>query len=128
MSSAAIVKACWFTMLLIIASTWSGEKPDEPSPLIVDCAATLHHTQLSEAINQGNNTATSAMSGLASSGFSTDQVLGQINRIVDQQAYMLATNDIFYASAILFLLLIPLVWLAKPQKGGAGGDAAAGAH
>ena len=93
-----------------------------------DNRATLHHTQLSEAINQGNNTATSAMSGLASSGFSTDQVLGQINRIVDQQAYMLATNDIFYASAILFLLLIPLVWLAKPQKGGAGGDAAAGAH
>lgn len=93
-----------------------------------DNRATLHHTQLSETINQGNNAATSAMSGLASSGFSSEQVLGQINRIVDQQAYMLATNDIFYASAILFLLLIPLVWLAKPQKGGAGGDAAAGAH
>ena len=93
-----------------------------------DNRATLHHAQLSETINQGNNAATSAMSGLASSGFSSEQVLGQMNRIVDQQAYMLATNDIFYASAILFLLLIPLVWLAKPQKGGAGGDAAAGAH
>ena len=93
-----------------------------------DNRATLHHTQLSETINQGNNAATSAMAGLGSSGFSTEQVLGQMNRIVDQQAYMLATNDIFYASAILFLLLIPLVWLARPQKGGAGGDAAAGAH
>ncbi|MGJ7605758.1 DHA2 family efflux MFS transporter permease subunit [Variovorax sp. LT1R20] len=93
-----------------------------------DNRATLHHAQLAESINQGNNAATSAMSGLSSGGFSTDQVMGQINRLVDQQAYMLATNDIFYASAILFLLLIPLVWLAKPQKGGAGGDAAAGAH
>jgi DHA2 family multidrug resistance protein len=93
-----------------------------------DNRATLHHSQLAETINQGNNAATSAMSGLTSSGFSADQVLGQVNRIVDQQAYMLATNDIFYASAILFLLLIPLVWLAKPQKGGSGGDAAAGAH
>ncbi|QSI32049.1 DHA2 family efflux MFS transporter permease subunit [Variovorax sp. RKNM96] len=93
-----------------------------------DNRATLHHAQLAESINQGNSAATSAMSGLSSSGFSTDQVMGQINRLVDQQAYMLATNDIFYASAILFLLLIPLVWLAKPQKGGAGGDAAAGAH
>jgi MFS transporter, DHA2 family, multidrug resistance protein len=93
-----------------------------------DNRATLHHSQLSETINQGNNAATSAMAGLGSSGFSTEQVLGQMNRIVDQQAYMLATNDIFYASAILFLLLIPLVWLARPQKGGAGGDAAAGAH
>lgn len=93
-----------------------------------DNRATLHHAQLAESINQGNSAATSAISGLSSSGFSTDQVMGQINRLVDQQAYMLATNDIFYASAILFLLLIPLVWLAKPQKGGAGGDAAAGAH
>jgi DHA2 family multidrug resistance protein len=93
-----------------------------------DNRATLHHAQLAETINQGNNAATSAMSGLTGSGFSADQVMGQMNRIVDQQAYMLATNDIFYASAILFLLLIPLVWLAKPQKGGAGGDAAAGAH
>jgi len=90
--------------------------------------AALHHSQLAESVNQGNNAATSAMSGLASSGLSTEQVLGQINRIVDQQSFMLATNDIFYASAILFLLLIPLVWLARPQKGGAGGDAAAGAH
>jgi DHA2 family multidrug resistance protein len=93
-----------------------------------DNRATLHHAQLAETINQGNNAATGAMAGLSGSGFSADQVLGQMNRIVDQQAYMLATNDIFYASAILFLLLIPLVWLARPQKGGAGGDAAAGAH
>ena len=90
--------------------------------------AALHHSQLAETVNQGNNAATSAMSGLASSGFSSEQVLGQLNRIVDQQSFMLATNDIFYASAILFLLLIPLVWLARPQRGGAGGDAAAGAH
>lgn len=90
--------------------------------------AALHHAQLAESVNQGNNAATSAMNGLAGSGLSSEQVLGQINRLVDQQSFMLAANDIFYASAILFLLLIPLVWLARPQKGGAGGDAAAGAH
>ncbi|MBD9668352.1 DHA2 family multidrug resistance protein [Variovorax beijingensis] len=90
--------------------------------------AALHHAQLAESVNPGNNAAASAMSGLAGSGLSTEQVMGQINRIVDQQSFMLATNDIFYASAILFLLLIPLVWLARPQRGGAGGDAAAGAH
>ncbi|MDR6886967.1 MULTISPECIES: DHA2 family efflux MFS transporter permease subunit [Variovorax] len=90
--------------------------------------AALHHSQLAESVNQGNGAAASAMNGLASSGLSSEQVLGQINRLVDQQSFMLAANDIFYASAILFLLLIPLVWLARPQKGGAGGDAAAGAH
>lgn len=90
--------------------------------------AAMHHAQLVESVNPGNSAANAAISGLSGSGFSTEQVLGQINRLVDQQSFMLATNDIFYASAVLFLLLIPLVWLARPQKGGSGGDAAAGAH
>ena len=40
----------------------------------------------------------------------------------------LAATDVFYGSSMLFLALIPLVWLARPAKGGAGSDAAAGAH
>jgi DHA2 family multidrug resistance protein len=52
-----------------------------------------------------------------------------LNRIVDQQAYMLSADDIFYASAILFIGLTCLIWLARPAQGGAGGAAAAsGAH
>jgi DHA2 family multidrug resistance protein len=91
--------------------------------------ATVHHAQLAESINQGNAAATSALGGLSGSGFSPDQALAQIGRIVDQQAFMLAANDIFYASAVLFVFLVPLVWLARPQMGGTGAaDAAAGAH
>ena len=60
--------------------------------------------------------------------------LAQINRMVDQQAYMLAANDVFYASSLIFLCLIPLVWLARPARSvpgkGPGGaaNAAAAAH
>ena len=90
--------------------------------------AALHHAQLVESVNQGNAAANSAMAGLAGSGFSAEQVLGQINRIVDQQSFMLAANDVFYASAVLFLLLIPFVWLAKPTRSAGASDAAAGAH
>ena len=90
--------------------------------------ATLHHAQLVEAVNHGSSATSSAMSGLSASGFSTEQVLAQINRLVDQQSFMLATSDIFYASAVLFIMLIPLVWLSRPQRGAAGADAAAGAH
>ena len=73
--------------------------------------------------------ANSALSGLASAGLTPDQALGTINRLVDQQAYMLAANDVFYASALIFLLLIPLVYLTRPAQAGAGSaDAAAGAH
>jgi DHA2 family multidrug resistance protein len=68
---------------------------------------------------------------------STEQALGQINRMVDQQAFMLAANDVFHGSAMIFVLLVPLVWLARPARTGAAGsasasagaaDAAAGAH
>ncbi len=90
--------------------------------------ATLHHAQLTEAVNQGSTAATGAISALGSAGFSPEQVLAQINRLVDQQAFMLATADLFYGSAVLFLLLIPVIWLSKPARGGGSSDAAAGAH
>ncbi|RYZ10510.1 MAG: DHA2 family efflux MFS transporter permease subunit [Comamonadaceae bacterium] len=93
-----------------------------------DSRATTHHAQLAESINQGNAVATGTIANLTSGGFTPDQVLAQINRLIDQQSFMLAANDVFYASAVLFVFLIPLVWLAKPQKGGGGADAAAGAH
>jgi len=90
--------------------------------------ATLHHTQLADAVNAGSSAANTAIAGLRASGFAPDQVLAQINRLVDQQAYMIAATDVFYGSAILFVVLIPLVWLAKPARGGGSSDAAAGAH
>jgi DHA2 family multidrug resistance protein len=52
-----------------------------------------------------------------------------LNRLADQQAYMLSANDVFCASALLFLALIAVVWLARPVVSSqAGADAAAGAH
>lgn len=93
-----------------------------------DDRASMHHAHLTEAINQGNAAATGAIAGLQSNGFSASQALGMLDRIIDQQSFMLAANDVFYASAVLFVFLIPLVWLSKPAKGGASADAAAGAH
>jgi len=90
--------------------------------------AILHHAQLAESVNRGNEVANSVIQGLGNSGLSPQQVLGQIDGIVTQQSYMLASNDVFYASAVLFVLLIPLVWLAKPERGTGASDAAAGAH
>jgi DHA2 family multidrug resistance protein len=62
-------------------------------------------------------------------GMTSAQALAQINRLVDQQAFMLAANDVFRMSSLLFLLLIPLVWLTRPQPAaGSATGAAAGAH
>jgi DHA2 family multidrug resistance protein len=88
--------------------------------------AALHHAQLAEAVNRTNNTALQTMSQLAASGFSDDQALANINRIIDQQAYTMAVTDLFYMSALLFFLLIAVVWLARPKSGAAVGGG--GAH
>ncbi|HSV45950.1 MAG TPA: DHA2 family efflux MFS transporter permease subunit, partial [Ramlibacter sp.] len=92
--------------------------------------AALHHAQLAEAVNSGNPAAQATLAGLQAAGLSADQALAQVNRLVDQQAFMLAADDIFWLSALLFLAMIPLVWLTRPQRAGGadGSQAAAGAH
>ena len=91
--------------------------------------AAMHHAQLVESVNIGSSATHSVLSGFANAGLSPEQALAQVNRLVDQQSFMLAANDVFYASALIFLLLIPFVWLARPLRGGTtGADAALAAH
>ncbi len=91
--------------------------------------AILHHAQLTEAVNSGSATATQYLQGLQSTGLSADQALAAVNRTIDVQAFMLGANDIFYASSLLFIALIGVIWLARPVKADAGAsEAAAGAH
>lgn len=89
--------------------------------------AALHHSQLVESINNASQPTRQALSGLASQGLSPEQSLAYLNRLVDQQAFMLSADDIFAASAVIFLLLLGIVWLAKPVHASAPAEAG-GAH
>jgi DHA2 family multidrug resistance protein len=94
-----------------------------------DRRASLHHAQLVEHLTQFDPTTAQALGSLQAGGMSVDQSYGALNRMIDQQAFMLSANDIFYLSGLLFLALIVVVWLAKPAKASAGAaEAAAGAH
>lgn len=90
--------------------------------------AALHHAQLSEAINRGNDTATQTLAQLTASGMSNQQALEAVNRMIDQQAYTLAVTDVFYLSSVLFFVLIAVVWTAKKPAPAAGGGGGGGAH
>ena len=90
--------------------------------------ATLHHAHLTEAINHGNAAASQTLGHLQGSGFDSAQSLAMLDRMINAQAYVLSADDIFYASAIIFLLLIPLLWFTRPPRGGAHAEEAAGAH
>ncbi len=88
--------------------------------------AVLHHSELAEGISNSNSAATATMGQLGASGYNPSQALATINRMIDQQAYTLAVDDLFFVSGILFIALLVLVWLAKPAKNAA--VDAGGAH
>ena len=88
--------------------------------------AVLHHAQLAESVNNASAATTATLSQLGSAGYSPEQALGTINRMVDQQAYTMAATDLFLLSAAIFVLLIALVWMTRPARGAV--VDAAGAH
>ena len=90
--------------------------------------AALHHAHLTESLVQGQGIFAQTLNGLTSAGLSMEQALAQVNRLIDQQAYTRAADDIFLGSAYLFLLLIGLIWFTQRPAGAAASADAAGAH
>ncbi len=91
--------------------------------------ADMHHEQLVSHIYAGSPVSGPLIQGMQAQGFSHEQALGLINRLIDQQAYTIAVDEMFRLSSWMFIAMIALVWLIKPKRGVAGGaDAAAGAH
>jgi DHA2 family multidrug resistance protein len=94
-----------------------------------DRRASLHHAQLIEHITPYDPASTQALANMHAAGMTPEQSTAMINHLIDQQAFMMSANDVFFASAILFLLLIGVIWLARPVKAvAAAGAAAAAAH
>ena len=87
--------------------------------------ATLHHARISERLDLRNGLA----SGLVDQA-PDGSGLAVMNRLLDQQAFMMAADEIFYACGVLFLILIVVVWAARPERRAAPPPAGAdgGAH
>ena len=102
--------------------------------------AAVHHAELTELVNRGSQATMGALGNLDAMGLSPEQSLANINRLIDQQAFMLASNDIFGGSALIFMMLIPTIWFAERWRppvvqaqaakapAPVATDAAAGAH
>lgn len=92
--------------------------------------AVMHHAHLAERLNAGDPVTDEALRSIQSGGFSLEQALAQIERLISQQAYTRAADDVFLVSAGIFLLLIPLVWRTSrpPRLGRAAPVDAGGAH
>ena len=81
-----------------------------------DRRATLHHARLVERLSPDDPVAGPAFRMLQGSGLTQQQAAGALNRLVDQQAFMLSADEIFYLSGLLFVVLVALVWLAHPVR------------
>ena len=89
-----------------------------------DNSATMHQSRLSEVMGSGDPAFTAGLQTLRGVGLGATQAVGAVTNQVTNQAYLLATDDIFRIAAGLMVLLLPCVWLTRKALGG-GGHAAA---
>lgn len=77
----------------------------------------LHHSHLTEQSTPYNPIFTTFVETSQSwLKIQTEQSYALFNRLLSVQADMLGLNDVFWVSSIIFIALIPLVWLTKPEK------------
>jgi len=84
----------------------------------------LHHERLTEAANADNPLFAHQIDMIRSLlHLDSNAANNLFDSTVNAQAAMMGLNDIFFVSAIIFLMIIPLIWITRPAKGGGGADA-----
>ena len=74
----------------------------------------LHQTHLTDSATVFDPAARAALDQLQALGAQGASGFAVIERTIVQQAYMLATNDLFWLWGWVFLALIGVVWVARP--------------
>jgi DHA2 family multidrug resistance protein len=77
----------------------------------------VHRAQLAEHISIYAPQTAEFSDRLGAAGMPPDQVHGVLERILAGQANMLATNDVFWLSGWLLIILIPVIWFTRPPFG-----------
>ncbi|WP_067709648.1 MULTISPECIES: multidrug efflux MFS transporter permease subunit EmrB [unclassified Erwinia] len=87
----------------------------------------MHHSYLSESVNAYNVNSQAMYSKLESLGMTHEQASAWIAQQITNQGLIISANEIFWASAAVFLGLLVLIWFARPPFG-AGSGGGGGAH
>lgn len=94
-----------------------------------DNRAAMHHSHMTEIARPGEPAFDAIMGGLHARGLDAQHGAALLDQVINQQAYTMSATDYFYASSLIFLALIGLIWIARrtaPAQDGAPGGA--GAH
>lgn len=92
----------------IMASTW-------------DHRGIEHHALLAEKVTSYDKPAMGYLSQLQSFGMTQDQAWAAMDRTLNVQAYLMATDDVLALAGVIMLALILPIWFARPPFGAAGG-------
>jgi len=104
--------------------TISGSMSTAVSVYLWNTRTDYHHAVLTEHIRPDSNAWLAFQQQLAGRSITGSTAATFTDRLVTQQAMTMAVNDVFYLLAVLFLILIPFVWYARPPFGAPGTGAA----
>ncbi|HEV7490546.1 MAG TPA: DHA2 family efflux MFS transporter permease subunit [Rhodanobacteraceae bacterium] len=77
----------------------------------------FHHATLAEHVTAANPATQQFIAGLTAIGAPGNGPWAIVDNIVNREALTLAVNDVFLLYAALFVVMIPIVWLARPPFG-----------
>ncbi|MBV7387210.1 DHA2 family efflux MFS transporter permease subunit [Pasteurellaceae bacterium TAE3-ERU1] len=80
----------------------------------------LHHAQLTEFISPYNINSQLFYDQMHHLGMNDTQIGMYLARLITGQGFILGANEVFWLSALIFLSLFIVIWLAKPPFGHAG--------
>jgi len=87
--------------IAILTSTWEHK-------------AIVQHARLAESVNVFSPSTTDYLQQLAQLGLQPQAALSEIDRVVTQQSYLMATNAVLCLSGMLMVSLLLLIWWARP--------------
>jgi DHA2 family multidrug resistance protein len=76
--------------------------------------AEYHYATLTEHITPDSPAWAAYQGQLAQAGITGDAAMASTAQVINGQALTMGANDIFLGMAVLFVVLIPMVWLARP--------------
>jgi len=85
-----------------------------------------HHAVVTQSLSLYDNAAIAWGKALSSLGLSSSQQAAFSAAEITRQGYILGANEIFWGSGWLFIVLMLLIWQARPPFRQGGGDT--GAH
>ncbi len=73
-----------------------------------------HHATLVEHVTPASQATSAYVERLQQLGLDMRHAWAMIEGTISTESLTLAVNDVFFGCAVLFLLLIPVIWLARP--------------